>query len=52
MMFENILKIMNNCHENFGSSSSGILKLEERIKKIKTEGQWETFLHTTGQRLH
>ncbi|KAF0770535.1 SWIM-type domain-containing protein, partial [Aphis craccivora] len=28
--------IMNNCHENFGSSSSG---------------QWETFLHTTGQQV-
>lgn len=51
IMFENVLKIMNNCHENFGSSSSGILKLEERLKKIKTEGQWETFLHTAGQQV-
>lgn len=50
-MFENLLKMMNNCHENFGSSSSGILKLEERLKKIKTEGQWETFLHTAGQQV-
>lgn len=34
--FENVLKIMNNCNEKFGSSSSGIcgiLKLEERLKK-------------------
>lgn len=51
MMYENILKIMNNCHENFGSSSSGFLKLEEHLKKIKTEGQWETFLHTNGQQV-
>ena len=36
-MFENVLKMMNNCHENFGLSLSGILKLEERLKKIKTE---------------
>jgi len=51
MMFENILKIMINFHENFGSSSSDILKLEERLKKIKTEGQWETFLHTADQQV-
>ncbi|KAF0721054.1 SWIM-type domain-containing protein, partial [Aphis craccivora] len=42
-------RIENNDNEN--KKIIGILKLEERLKKIKTEGQWETFLHTAGQQV-
>jgi len=45
---QNILKLMKFNDTKYGSSSSGILTLEARLKKITSEGQWEIFLHTAG----
>lgn len=46
--FENVINLLNSCNASYGSSLSGINKLEEKLKKIKTQGQWENFLHTAG----
>jgi len=46
--FENVLNLLNLCNTSYGSSSTGIKKLEQRLKKIKSKGQWENFLHTAG----
>jgi len=46
--FENVINLLNSCNTSYGSSLSGINKLEEKLKKIKTQGQWEHFLHTAG----
>lgn len=43
-----IIDLIKQCGEMYGSSASGIKTLTERLKKIKSKGQWETFLHTTG----
>lgn len=45
---EQIFNIIKSHHTLFHSSQSGLLKLKNRLEKIKTEGQWETFLHTAG----
>jgi len=45
---QNILKLIKFNDKKYGSSSSGIQTLEARLKKITSEGQWETFLHTAG----
>lgn len=46
--FENVMNLFNSCNASYGSSLSGINKLGEKLKKIKTQGQWEHFLHTAG----
>ncbi|KAJ8927220.1 hypothetical protein NQ314_020342 [Rhamnusium bicolor] len=46
--FEEIIKTLWDNHNKYGSSVSGVGKLNDRIKKIRSKGQWETFLHTTG----
>lgn len=46
--FDNVLNLLNLCNTSYGSSSTGIKKLEQRLKKIKSKGQWENFLHTAG----
>jgi hypothetical protein len=45
---QNILNLMQLNDKKYGSSSTGIQKLEAQLKKITSEGQWETFLHTAG----
>lgn len=45
---EDICNILKTCHESFGSSSNGLRILNDRLKAIKTEGQWESFIHTAG----
>lgn len=45
---ENIRNLMKFNDTKYGSPSSGIQTLEARLKKITSEGQWETFLHTAG----
>lgn len=46
--FENVLNLLNLCNTSYGSSSTGITKLELRLKKIKSKGQWENCLHAAG----
>lgn len=38
-----IIDLIKKCGEMFGSVRN---KLTERLKKVKSKGQWETFLHT------
>lgn len=45
---ECIVTLMNNLNNKYGSSVSGLQQLETRLKKINSEGTWETFLHTAG----
>ncbi|KAL5239642.1 hypothetical protein ACI65C_007052 [Semiaphis heraclei] len=45
---QNILNLIKVNDTKYGSSSSGLQTLEARLKKITSEGQWETFLHTAG----
>jgi len=45
---ESIVTLMNNLNNKNGSSVSGLQQLETRLKKINSEGTWETFLHTAG----
>lgn len=45
---ENITLLMKNLDTKFGSSASGLKMIEKRLKKISTEGMWESFLHTAG----
>jgi len=45
---ESIVTLMNNLNNKYGSSVSGLQQLETRLKKINSEGTWETFLHTSG----
>lgn len=45
---ENITLLMKNLDIKFGSSTSGLKMIETRLKKICTEGMWESFLHTAG----
>jgi len=42
------MNLLNSCNASYGSSLSGINKLEKKLKKIKTQDQWEHFLHTAG----
>ncbi|KAL5241955.1 hypothetical protein ACI65C_009365 [Semiaphis heraclei] len=46
--FENVLNLLNLCNTTYGSSTTGIKKLEQRLKKVKSRGKWENFLHTAG----
>jgi len=43
-----IINLFKEIHQNYGSSSSGLKTLETRLKKIKSKGNWESFLHTAG----
>ncbi|CAH0560621.1 unnamed protein product [Brassicogethes aeneus] len=45
---EDICNIIKTFHKSFGSSSNGLRILNDRLKAIKSEGQWESFLHTAG----
>ncbi|KAL5239474.1 hypothetical protein ACI65C_006884 [Semiaphis heraclei] len=45
---QNILNLIKVNDTKYGSSSSGLQTLEAGLKKITSEGQWETFLHTAG----
>lgn len=46
--FQTVVETLLASHNKYGSSSSGICKFLERIKKIASKGQWETFLHSAG----
>lgn len=43
---DNIINLFKEIHQHYGSSSSGLNTLETRLKKIKSKGNWETFLYT------
>lgn len=43
-----ICDMIKTCHASFGSSASGLNILKQRLMTIKTEGQWETFIHCAG----
>lgn len=45
---DNIINLFKEIHQHYGSSSSGLNTLETRLKKIKSKGNWESFLHTAG----
>jgi len=45
---DRIVTLMNNLNNKYGSSVSGLQQLETRLKKINSEGKWESFLHTAG----
>lgn len=44
----NVLNLLTEIHQKYGSSSTGINRLETRLKQIKSQGNWESFLHTAG----
>jgi len=43
-----IIDLIKSKDSMFGSSTAGLNILESRLKKITTEGQWQSFLHTAG----
>lgn len=43
-----IVTLMNNLNNKYGSSISGLQQLATQLKKINSEGTWETFLHAAG----
>lgn len=45
---KNIISLMVNLDEKYSSSTSGLKMIECRLKKITSEGMWESFLHTAG----
>lgn len=45
---EEICNLIKEHHSSFGSSFNGLKILKDRLKKIKSEGQWENFIHTAG----
>lgn len=45
---KSIISLMTNLDEKYNSSTSGLKMIECRLKKITSEGMWESFLHTAG----
>lgn len=43
-----IIDLIKSKDSTFGSSTAGLNILESRLKKVTTEGQWQSFLHTAG----
>lgn len=43
--FENVLNLLNLCNTTYGSSTTGIKKLEQRLKKVKSSIQQEIVYH-------
>lgn len=48
MSINNVINLFKKIHQQYGSSSSGLNTIETRLKKIKSKGNWESFLHTAG----
>ena len=50
-LFAKIIKVQEDLHKKFGSSSGGLQKFYSKLNKISSEGQWEEFLHTSCNRV-
>ena len=45
---KSVQELIDQLHNRFGSSTSGLSRVLSRLRNVQTGSQWETFLHSFG----